>query len=70
MNYNEAAGKLAEYRSQIAGIREKIRNAQASIEPEEVKAYEFATPQGKARLSTLFGDKDTLFIIHNMALAA
>jgi predicted dithiol-disulfide oxidoreductase (DUF899 family) len=66
MNYNEAAGMLAEYRNQIAGIREKMRNAQASIEPEEVKDYEFVTPQGKARLSTLFGDKDTLFIIHNM----
>ena len=62
MNYNEAAGMLAEYRNQIAGIREKMRNAQASIEPEEVKDYEFVTPQGKARLSTLFGDKDTLFI--------
>jgi predicted dithiol-disulfide oxidoreductase (DUF899 family) len=66
MNYNDAAGMLAEYRNQIAGIREKMRNAQASIEPEEVKDYEFVTPQGKARLSTLFGDKDTLFIIHNM----
>src|SRR2546430_15479947 len=66
MNYNEAAGMLAEYRNQIAGIREKMRNAQASIEPEEVKDYEFVTPQDKARLSTLFGDKDTLFIIHNM----
>jgi predicted dithiol-disulfide oxidoreductase (DUF899 family) len=68
MNYNEAAGMLAEYRNQIAGIREKMRNAQASIEPEEVKDYEFVTPQGKARLSTLFGDKDTLFIIHSKPL--
>jgi predicted dithiol-disulfide oxidoreductase (DUF899 family) len=66
MNYKETAGKLAEYRSQIAGIREKMRTAQASIEPEEVQDYEFATPQGKARLSALFGDKDTLFVIHNM----
>jgi hypothetical protein len=48
MNYNEAAGMLAEYRNQIAGIREKMRNAQASIEPEEVKDYEFVTPQGPA----------------------
>ena len=66
MKYRETAEKLAEYRSQIAEIREKMRSAQASIEPEEVQDYEFATPQGKARLSALFGDKDTLFVIHNM----
>src|ERR1700730_8035121 len=66
MNYKEANEKLAEYRSQIADIREKMRSAQASIEPEEVQNYEFATPQGKALLSALFGDKDTLFVVHNM----
>ncbi len=66
MKYKENAEKLAEYRSQIADIREKMRSAQASIEPEEVHDYEFATPQDKARLSALFGDKDTLFVIHNM----
>ena len=66
MKYKETAEKLAEYRSQIAGIREKMRSAQASIEPEEVHDYEFATPQGKAQLSALFGDKDTLFLVHNM----
>jgi hypothetical protein len=68
MKYKETAEKLAEYRSQIAEIREKMRSAQASIEPEEVQDYEFATPQGKARLSALFGDKDTLFVIHNMGI--
>ena len=68
MKYEETAEKLAEYRSQIADIREKMRSAQASIEPEEVQDYEFATPQGKARLSALFGDKDTLFVIHNMGI--
>ncbi len=66
MKYKETAEKLAEYRSQIAAIREKMRGAHASIEPEEVQDYAFATPQGKARLSALFGDKDTLFVIHNM----
>jgi Bacterial protein of unknown function (DUF899) len=66
MKYEETAEKLAEYRSEIADIREKMRSAQASTEPEEVQDYEFATPQGKARLSALFGDKDTLFVIHNM----
>jgi predicted dithiol-disulfide oxidoreductase (DUF899 family) len=66
MKYKETAGKIVEYRSQIAEIRAKMRSAQASIEPEKVQDYEFATPQGKAQLSGLFGDKDTLFVIHNM----
>jgi predicted dithiol-disulfide oxidoreductase (DUF899 family) len=43
-----------------------MRRAQASIEPEEVQDYEFVTPHGKARLTALFGDKDMLFVIHNM----
>ena len=43
MKYKETAEKLAEYRSQIADIREKMRSAQASIEPEEVHDYQFAT---------------------------
>src|SRR5712671_3814299 len=66
MTYKDTVRKLAVYRTQIAELREKMRGAQAAIEPEEVSDYEFATPRGKVRLSALFGDKDTLFVIHNM----
>lgn len=66
MSYRETNRQLAGYRRQITEIREKMRNAQAAIEPEVVRDYEFATPQGSVRLSTLFGDQDTLFVIHNM----
>ncbi len=66
MTYKDTVRKLAAYRAQIAELREKMRNAQAAIEPEEVRDYEFATPGGRVRLSALFGDKDTLFVIHNM----
>jgi predicted dithiol-disulfide oxidoreductase (DUF899 family) len=66
MTYKETAAKLAAYRRQIAELRENMRSAQASIEPEEVRDYEFATLHGKQQLSALFGNKDTLFIIHNM----
>ena len=66
MSYRETTGQLNEYRRQIAEIREKMRSVQASIEPETVRDYEFATPQGRVHLSALFGDKDTLFVIHNM----
>lgn len=66
MSYRDTTAKLAEYRRQIAGLREKMRGVQASIEPEEVPDYEFATPNGTERLSALFGAHDTLFVIHNM----
>ena len=66
MSYRETSAQLAEYRRQIAALREKMRLAQASIEPEEVKDYEFATAGGTVRLSALFGASETLFVIHNM----
>lgn len=66
MNYRDATAKLADYRHQISEIREKMRSTQADIEPEEVQDYEFATLDAKAKLSSLFGEKDTLFVIHNM----
>jgi predicted dithiol-disulfide oxidoreductase (DUF899 family) len=58
--------KLAEYHRQIAELRQKVRQAQASIPPREVEDYRFASAQGTVRLSELFGDKDTLFVIHSM----
>jgi len=66
MSYRGTAERLAGYRDEIADLRKKMREAQASIEPEDVEDYELATPEGKVRLSALFGDKDTLLVIHNM----
>jgi predicted dithiol-disulfide oxidoreductase (DUF899 family) len=42
---------------------------QASIEPESVQDYGFATPEGTAHLSDLFGDKRDLIVILNMGAA-
>ena len=66
MPYKDTAEKLARYRREIAGLRQKMREAQASGEPEAVKDYEFSVPGATIRLSALFGDKDTLFVVHNM----
>ncbi len=66
MNYRDTATKLAAWREQIAEIRGRMREAQASVEPEPVRDYEFTTPDGPVRLSQLFGDKRDLFVIHNM----
>lgn len=66
MNYTETSERIAAYRREIAALRAKMREAQARIEPEEVKDYEFMTLAGKVRLSDLFRGKDDLFVIHNM----
>jgi len=66
MRYQESTRQLADYRREIAAIREKMRAVQAAVEPEDVPDHELATPDGTVRLSALFGDKDTLFVIHNM----
>ena len=66
MKYPDAAAHLADYRRQIAVIREKMRATQAAAEPQEVSDYEFRTPEGPIRLSQLFGDHEYLIVIHNM----
>jgi predicted dithiol-disulfide oxidoreductase (DUF899 family) len=69
MSYKDSAEKLREYRREIAGLRQKMREAQAAAEPEEVNDYELVVPEGKIRLSSLFGGKDTLIVVHNMGMS-
>jgi predicted dithiol-disulfide oxidoreductase (DUF899 family) len=66
VNYRETSTRLAEYRRQIAGLRDKMREARAAAEPEEVPDYVFTNSSGSVRLSELFGDKPDLIVIHNM----
>ncbi len=66
MKYADATRRLAEHRDRIAALREEMRKIQDAIEPQEVADYSLETPQGEVRLSVLFGDKDDLFVIHNM----
>jgi predicted dithiol-disulfide oxidoreductase (DUF899 family) len=66
MSYRDDAATLAAYRGQIAELRARMREVQASIEPEPVQDYSFATPEGEVRLSDLFGDKSDLIVILNM----
>jgi hypothetical protein len=53
MDYKSTSAKLAEYRSEIVAIRQKMRAAQAGVEPQEVADYQLATLQGAVRLSEL-----------------
>jgi len=66
MNYHDTSTQLAAWREEIAALRRKMREAQTAAEPEPVRDYEFATPDGSVRLSQLFCEKRDLIVIHNM----
>ena len=53
MRYRETAAKLDDYRRQIAELRQKMREAQAAAEPEQVPDYAFTTPQGSASVGAV-----------------
>jgi predicted dithiol-disulfide oxidoreductase (DUF899 family) len=57
---------LRGYRRRIAALQAEMRQAQGAVEPQPVADYALAGAEGPVRLSTLFGDKDELFVIHNM----
>ena len=69
MNYADVDGKLTDYRRQIAAIRERMRETLAAVEPQEVKDYELASPEGPVRLSQLFDGHEDLILIHNMGVS-
>ena len=69
MKYADVNGKLADYRRQIAAIRERMRETLAAVEPQEVANYEFASLTGPVRLAELFGDHEDLILIHNMGVS-
>lgn len=66
MDRDEAMTQLGETFAEIGQLREKMRDLLRSIPPQEVEDYSFRTPDGDVSLSELFGDKDTLFVVHNM----
>ena len=68
MQYQDTSERLTQYRRQVSDLRGKIRELQQSAEPQAVTDYTFATPDGPVRLSQLFGDKASLFVIHNMGV--
>jgi len=66
MDYQQTSERLNDYRRRIDDLRQEMRQVQAEVEPQAVKDYRFQTCEGEVALSTLFGDKNTLFVIHNM----
>jgi predicted dithiol-disulfide oxidoreductase (DUF899 family) len=66
MKYTDATRRLADHRERIAELRAEMRKIQDEIEPQEVADYHLSAADREVRLSELFGDKDDLFVIHNM----
>lgn len=67
MRYEAASTRLSALRGKVEALRKQMRALQAKAEPQPVEDYLFKRAgSGEARLSELFGDKDTLFVIHNM----
>jgi len=66
MNYRETSAQLADYRRQIAHLRERMRAVRAAAEPEEVPDYVFTNSGGSVRLFELFAGRADLIVIHNM----
>jgi predicted dithiol-disulfide oxidoreductase (DUF899 family) len=70
MEYREGSEKLTDFRRQVTELRRQMRSVQDAIEPQPVPDYAFNDSDGrKVRLSDLFGDKEYLFVIHNMGAA-
>lgn len=66
MTYQDSTRQLNDFRGQIAEIRKKMRAVQAAIPPQPVDDYRLATLEGPRALSSFFGAKRDLFVIHNM----
>jgi predicted dithiol-disulfide oxidoreductase (DUF899 family) len=69
MKYADVNGKLADYRRQIASIRERMRETLATVEPQTVEDYELVNNDGPVRLSALFGQHEDLIVVHNMGVS-
>jgi predicted dithiol-disulfide oxidoreductase (DUF899 family) len=69
MKYADVNGKLADYRRQIAAIRDRMRETLATVEPQEVQDYEFTGSEGPIRLYELFGPHEDLILVHNMGVS-
>lgn len=66
MDYRDGNRRITELRLQMAGARRAIRELRAMMAPQPVQDYTFQTSRGDVSLSSLFGDKTDLFVIHNM----
>lgn len=58
--------RIKELESELYQKQMELNALRREAEPVEVRNYSFTTLEGKVSLLELFGDKETLFLIHNM----
>ncbi len=58
--------EVEELLRQIYELKEELAKARKSVEPEVVQDFSFETLSGSRTLSSLFGEKSDLFVVHNM----
>ncbi len=58
--------KIHELRKQIMDLRGQVTALQKKLPKETVQDYQFDSESGSVSLSSLFGDKQSLFVVHNM----
>jgi predicted dithiol-disulfide oxidoreductase (DUF899 family) len=68
MSYADTMAAMNAKRAQITLLQTEMRALQAKVEPELVDDHLVAGWDGPVRLSTLFGDKRDLLLIHNMGV--
>lgn len=66
LSYQQGTSQLNDFRKQMAGLREQMREVQRSMSPEVVDNYSFDGPDGSKTLGDLFGAQRDLIVIHNM----
>jgi len=58
--------RVVALQTRLQQVRTELQEAQAEAARGEVRDYEFMTLNGAVRLSSLFGRKRDLFVMHNM----
>ena len=66
MDYTSKQAKLQELYSQLEALRQEFKEVQQSGEPQPADNYTFANLDGEISLADCFGDKDYLYVVHNM----
>ena len=58
--------KINQLRMQIMELRGQVATLQKALPVEAVKDYRFESESGAVSLSSLFADKQSLYVVHNM----
>jgi len=58
--------EVQELEKRLLEVKEELQKARRQVPRQEVEDYTFATLDGDVALADLFGDKDEMWLVHNM----